>query len=170
MSDLHRAVEAELQAYRPDRAPAFAALKARKRQRDQRRAGAAVTLSVIAVAGIAFVPNALGSGSGGSQGVAGPQPKEAEPTRSEPDDALSIAFRVTYSDPAAYDGRSDDARLSPCLALQGVGSPLDPFFTRPPSYTVTVKGGGQVEAFRTCLAGLTNISVQELPSPEGPSG
>lgn len=62
MSDLHRAVEAEIQAFTPDRTPPFSALKERKRSRDRRRytvAGAA--LSVVAVSGVAVGSTLVGT-------------------------------------------------------------------------------------------------------------
>lgn len=65
MSDLHRAIEAELDAHRPDVTPPFAAVRARKRALDRRRnALAGAALSVVAVAGIAVLPSALGPGGG----------------------------------------------------------------------------------------------------------
>ena len=54
MSDLRRAVEAEIESFTLDRTPPLSALKARKRDRDRRRyAVAGTALSVVAVAGIA---------------------------------------------------------------------------------------------------------------------
>lgn len=64
MSDLHRAVEDEIDAFRPDRTPPFGALLERHRARSRRRyAAGAVALSAVAVAGIVFVPSAMSGGS-----------------------------------------------------------------------------------------------------------
>lgn len=68
MSDpLDRAVDAQIDAYRPDRVPPFEAIEGRKRSRDMRRGGAALAATALAVAGVAFVPSVL-AGSGGPGG------------------------------------------------------------------------------------------------------
>lgn len=53
------AAREDLTAFRPDRTPPFAALRARKRARDMRRGGTALAVTALAVAGIAFVPTLL---------------------------------------------------------------------------------------------------------------
>ena len=53
------AAREDLTAARPDRTPPFAALRVRKRARDTRRGGAALAVTALAVAGIAFVPTLL---------------------------------------------------------------------------------------------------------------
>lgn len=60
-----------LSTFRPDRTPPFAALQARKRRRDMRRAGTLLGSTAIAVAAVAVVPAALTSGPApGSPGLA----------------------------------------------------------------------------------------------------
>jgi hypothetical protein len=78
MSDLHRAVEDEIDAFRPDRTPPFAGLLARRRARDRRRtATGAVALSVVAVAGIVFVPSILSGGEDRLPSYANPDSTQA---------------------------------------------------------------------------------------------
>lgn len=77
MSDLHRAVEDEIDAFRPDRTPPFAGLLARRRARDRRRtATGAAALSAVAVIGIVFVPSALSGGEDRLPSVANPGPTQ----------------------------------------------------------------------------------------------
>lgn len=63
------AAREDLAAFQPDRTPPFAALQARKRNRDLRRGSAALVVTALAVAGVAFVPSALSSGSDGGSGA-----------------------------------------------------------------------------------------------------
>ncbi len=82
MSDLHQAVEDEIDAFRPDRTPPFAGLLARRRARDRRRtATGAAALSAVAVIGIAFVPSALSGGEDRLPSVAqtGPTQEAGDP-------------------------------------------------------------------------------------------
>lgn len=106
MSDLHRAVEAELDAHRPSNTPPFSAARARKRARKQRRAGSAVALSVVAVLGVAF-PSALGSSWSSVLGqAAAPQPS---PSQALGSDAPQAGAPVRVASPSA----SADTRTGP---------------------------------------------------------
>lgn len=61
MSDLHRAVVAEIDSYRPPQPPPFAAIRQRKRTRDRRQyALAGTALTVVAGAGLALAPTREG--------------------------------------------------------------------------------------------------------------
>lgn len=65
MSDsLHRAVQNQLDSHEPGPTPPFEAILGRKKRRDRHRAGAAIAAAAVAVAGVAFVPSVLGTGSG----------------------------------------------------------------------------------------------------------
>lgn len=57
--DLDRAVDARIDAFRPDVIPAFAGLQRRKRRHDRHRATGAVALAVVALAAVAFVGPSL---------------------------------------------------------------------------------------------------------------
>ena len=241
MPDEHRAVEAELDAYRPAATPPFALVRARRRARGRRRTGGAVAVSALAAVGVALLPSVLGSGQGGpvtSRQAAGPEPTAAQDgvrygyavstrdagrelerclslpgvlqgltlTTSTPvrtgqiagsgnadafqacvEDIASVvhvtvtrfadtlpgrpvSFSISYAGPASYDGRRDDAVLRSCLDLPGVPEPVDPFFTHPPTYAVTVAEPEHVDAFRACLAGIGGISVLETAGPGGRPG
>ncbi len=77
MSDLHRAVEDEIDAFCPDRTPPFSALLARERVRRRRRnTGGALVLGVVAVAGIVFVPSTFSAGEDRLPSVANPAPTQ----------------------------------------------------------------------------------------------
>lgn len=255
MSDLHRAIQERTDDFRPDRTPTLQALRDRKRRRDQRRAGAAVALSVAAVLGVVIGPAALGLGEkrSTSQQVAGtpggirevlvcgsasglpPCASVTDPERvgqlyeafqagtqngpecpavdqqvwrlifksatdsttvdvpaacgstltqpryevtdderdlvrtilAEPITPIGerlVAFTIRYQSEAAYDGPSDDARIKQCLDLPNVSSPLDPFFTSPPTYNVSVREQPQIQAFRACLADIDDLTVLESPA------
>lgn len=85
MSELHRAVQAEIDAHTPALTPPFAAIKARKRSRDRNRlAAAAAALGIVTVASAAFAVPGLG---------------EKRPDRLAPFAAPSPA-------PSAWDGQS----------------------------------------------------------------
>ena len=65
MSELHRAVQLELEAHRPEQVPSFAAVRARKRSRDRRRLAigtvALASVSVLAVVTVNY--NGMGAPS-----------------------------------------------------------------------------------------------------------
>jgi hypothetical protein len=97
MSDLHRAVEDEIDAFRPDRTPPFGALMDRHRARNRRRyATGAAAVSAVAVAGIVFVPSAL---SGGADRL--PSYADSEPTQAPTSD---LAARLCTDAAQVYDG------------------------------------------------------------------
>ena len=60
MSELHRAVQAEIDAHTPALTPPFDAIKARKRSRDRNRLAAAAALGIVGVASAAFAVPGLG--------------------------------------------------------------------------------------------------------------
>ena len=87
----------DLTAFRPDRTPPFAALRARKRARDTRRGGAALAVTALAVAGVAFVPALLaGSGAPGGETARGEATGPADrPPQSLTLDGLEFLRRDT---------------------------------------------------------------------------
>ncbi|MEX2288704.1 MAG: hypothetical protein WD794_00040 [Mycobacteriales bacterium] len=56
---LDRAVDAQIDAYRPDLVPPFAALEARRARKVRARSAAAVVLAAAAAAGVVFVPSLM---------------------------------------------------------------------------------------------------------------
>lgn len=105
MSDaLDRAVDAQLDAYRPTGTPPFAVIEARKRSRDRRRyvvAGAA--LSVVALAGVAFAAGTQDGAPDTARSVAG------GPARTGPEAAPGLdaeqAARLCSAAAETFDGQ-----------------------------------------------------------------
>jgi hypothetical protein len=62
MSEIDQAVEAHIARYRPDQAPPFRALKARRRRRNAIRGGAGAAAMCVAVVAALTVPGALSDG------------------------------------------------------------------------------------------------------------
>ncbi len=147
MSDLHRAVEAELDAHRPTLTPPFAAIRARKRARDQRRAAGAAALSVVAVLGVAFLPSALR-----------PAPERADrtttvagPTADHEQDQTHFRYGVDWvGQRAAYSKDVDLALHRDCFVLGG--SAVTARTSLPPRYSGTVTSRVNAEALRRCVA------------------
>ncbi len=79
MSDLHIAVQAEIDAHRPHRVPPFDALLTRRRDRGRRRTSAAMVASAVVAAGIALLPAALHSGTDREGGLGSGEPGGAAP-------------------------------------------------------------------------------------------
>lgn len=75
MSDLHRAVEAEIEAFRPDLTPSFSALRNRHRTRSHRRKSLAVATSVLAA--VLVTPVVWSSAMGGGDSLL----QQADPGR-----------------------------------------------------------------------------------------
>ena len=89
MSDLHLAVQDELDAHRPSLVPPFAAVRARKRSRDRRRlATGGAALSAVALSAAALVPSMLGGGQDRLPAVAS-SPAPTAPASGEDVDALA---------------------------------------------------------------------------------
>ena len=119
MSELHRAVQAEVAAHTPTLPPSFEALKARRRSRDRRRAGVAVAASALAVAGIAFVPGLLATPERLSSGVAAEPVADGRNPQTTTIGGLEVrrdgsaAITGAYTDPQdpaalfVYAGRAD---------------------------------------------------------------
>jgi hypothetical protein len=135
MSDLHRAVQAELDAHTPGPQPSFDLLLRRKRTRDRRRAGLAAALSALAAAVIALVPSTLLGGDGGDGGD--PPARVA----GQPGEVYGFHIKPTRS------GAGDGAALQPCLSLPGV--------------TDTVTLGGLTAQFTGRVTGRSNADALE---------
>lgn len=170
MSDLHRAVEAEIQAFTPDRTPPLSALVARKRSRDRRRyAVAGTALSVLAVGGVAVgstwltgAPERLPTrqapvASGGAEVAPGPGAEQA--ARLCAAAAESYGGAVVGAYPTTVQEVRDYMRLPPQpgyeLAAPGPNE-ANPF---PPSWSFLAPA---------TLAAACYLDV-ELPTP-GPPG
>lgn len=111
MSDeLDRAIDAQIDAFRPEILPPFTAIEARSRGRDRRRMAVGNgAFTVVALAGAVLVVPAL---SGGGDRLTPGGPAEA---------VARTVLAVRYSEGTAVEGRSDgaDAALVRCLELPG---------------------------------------------------
>lgn len=150
MSDLHAAVEAEIDAHRPGRVPPFDALVARRRSRDRRRKGAAATAVALSALGLAFLAAALRPGAGDGQLADGPPPAAA-PRRFEVRLTLSASLR-------------DAQAVQPCLSLPGTSN-LAEVLSDPASYQVTVTGTAETDRFRSCIDKIGSVELIEVPVP-----
>lgn len=150
MSDLHAAVEAEIDAHRPNRVPPFDGLLARRRSRDRRRAGAAVAAVVLAALGLAFLPAALR-----------PDGHDSQLADNHPPAATSRRFEVRLTTAAAL---PDAQAVTSCLALPGL-SDLAERLSTPASYQVTVTGIAETAGFRGCIGKIDAAVLVEVPAP-----
>lgn len=158
MSELRRAVDAELEAFRPDRTPPFSAVLDRRRWAAYRRAG--LTVAPAVGAALLVVPVAWWAVSGGDQLVqeAGPPGAEAE---------------AAFSAHQVLDAAPQDAATGsiPAPATDGTGafpadyscgSPADA--TRPDMsgglVVCTREGTGPAEVLRVAPAALTSSAVE----------
>lgn len=141
MYDLHQAVQAEIAAHTPTLPPSFEALKARKRARDRRRTGAAVAVSALAVAGIAFVPSALLDAGG-----------KAPNQVAQPGDAEVFGFHIKATDTwtDSEGGGAGPAALQQCLELPGL-SEATARYSYPAQYSGQVTGRDNADALTDCV-------------------
>ena len=160
--DLDRAVDARIEAYRPDTVPPFAALTARKRARDRRRNSRAAALSALSVVGVAGVMFAGPSLTGGGDRLTGPVLAGPAATPSvSADGRATTRYGLGYADSGAYDFGRDEPLMKACLALSGT-SEVSVQESLPPGYYVKVTGTEQAKAFERCVAGLDNVAVRNL--------
>lgn len=161
MSDLHRAVEAELDAHRPDTVPPFSVVRARKRRRGQRRITVAVLLSVVAVAGVAVGSSTLirGTAANGTPGYSAPSPSPSPPTVSAApgcdvvmDTLLDV---ITVGGAATAEGAAD--RLVEATAQR------DPRYTGPSDGWAELPNGGSTTE-RRLRGGTVQITVAQGPN------
>lgn len=150
--DLDRAVDARIDAYRPEALPPFSVIEGRKRGRDRRRAAVAgVALSAVAFAGAAFaVPSLVGAGDRLTSGVAGAGPSEG---------GLATVAPTEQGEAVALDGTS--------YMVSEAGSAL--------TVSVPVGGGcqtlgtGSVLVDETADAVRLRALVVRPPAPPAPS-
>ena len=169
MSDpLDRAVDAQIDAFRPDTVPPFAAIETRKRARDRRRNSRAAVLSalsVVGVLGVVFAGPSL-TGGGGDR-VTGPPVAGPAATPTATVDDQTTRYGLSYVDPGAYDVGRDKPLMEACLALPGT-SEVSEARLLPPGYYVKVTGSERAKAFERCAAALDNVAIRNLDAP--PSG
>jgi hypothetical protein len=162
MSDaLDRAVDARVDAYRPDRVPPFEAVQARKHSRDRRRGAAAAAAVALAVAGVVFLPTAFGLGGG----------DEGPPTVAEGGAAAAIfGYRVRADNVAAFRAAGEDALtyLEGCLQYPGLsdGERLE---SDPAQYSGRVAGQDQAEAFQACIEKVPGMTATLTPVDPAPA-
>jgi hypothetical protein len=152
--DLDRAVDARIDAFRPDALPPFSAIEARKRGRDRRRlAFGAGTLAVVAVAGVGIVVPALDRGG----------------DRLTPGQTASGLTRTAFEVRLAQgELRSTDGgpALARCAALPGAVGGVVPARSTPPSFVVSVEGTAeQIAGVKECLDALPAATVREVEAP-----
>lgn len=98
MSDLHQALQEDIQAFTPPAAPPFEAIIARRRARGRRRlAAAGAALGIAAVAAAAALPSAVDGGLDRLPSYAAPAPTDDPTTGLSPAPAVSLppGTRVT---------------------------------------------------------------------------
>lgn len=166
MSDpLDRAVDAQIDAFRPDTVPPFAAIETRKRGRDRRRmAVAARALSVVGVIGVVFAGPLL---TGGGDRLTGPPATGPTGTPTATVANGTTRYGLSYGDPGAYDAGRDEPLIEACLALPGT-SEVGVDQSLPPGYSVLLTGTERAAAFQRCAADLDNVTVRNLDAT--PSG
>jgi hypothetical protein len=154
MSDaLDRAVDAQIDAYRPATVPPFSAIEARKQGRDRLRVAlGAGALSVVGLAAAVVIVPSLGAGG----------------DRLTPGEAHSgtarTAFAVQYT-PTADD--TADPTLGRCLELPGAHGTASLEPGDPPTWIVGVEGTDEQAAdVRDCLEGLRNATVRTVPADD----
>jgi hypothetical protein len=138
-----RAVDAQIDAYRPDTTPPFEAIEARKRRRDRRRlaAAGAVVPAVVAVAVLAVVPQLDGGLS-----------ERLTPGAGVAAQGTTFAVRPLSVQADAY-----EQALDQCLRLPGVdGGPVADH--RPAPYSLWA-AGDPVEPLRDCVGGVEGVDV-----------
>lgn len=149
MSDLHAAVQAEIDAFRPGQPPPFEDLLARRRAADRRNRAAVAVSACLAVAAVAAAgaTGVLGGGQDRLSPLAEPNPVTDAPVRKGP-----APYRSAYS--IRYDSTSDyetaARQVSACLALPGT-SDISALYSLPPIVNVTVTGLREAEAFEACV-------------------
>jgi hypothetical protein len=155
VSDLHQAVQAEIAAHTPSLPPSFDQLKARKRARDRNRGVAAVAASVLAVAGIAFVPSAFGGASGSA-----PPTQVAQPGA---DEVFRFHVRSTAADSRPSAAATQEAVRS-CLDLPGVSNSGLMLHSYPGQWAGQVTGRGNAGAFQDCVDAVPGWGVTLTPA------
>ena len=165
--DLERAVDARIDAYRPDTIPPFAALTARKRARDRRRHSRAAALSALSVVGVVGVVFAGPSLTGGGDRLTGPPVAGPAATPTVTVDDRTTRYGLSYVDSGAYDIGRDEPLMEACLALPGT-SEVSVQESWPPGYSVLLTGTEQAKAFERCAVDLDNVTVRNLDAT--PSG
>lgn len=151
MSDLHRAVQQELDAHRPAQVPPFATVLARKRARDRRRyLGAG--LSMFAVAAIAATATGTLPGAGGRiPGV----------TAAGADGATTLHVTFTpHSSPAGVNIDLDAVR-----GCAGPEADITSTWAKYPGYVVTLPDSADDDAAVACLQDLQLIDTVRRIDP-----
>ncbi len=160
MSDpIDRAVDAQIDAFRPHKVPPFAAIEARKRGRDRRRmAVGAGALSIVGVLGVVFAGPSL---TGGGDRLTGPPVAGPAATPTATVDDRVTRYGLSYVDLGAYDVARDEPLMKACLALPGT-SEVSVSESLPPGYSVLLTGTERAAAFEQCAADLDNVAVRNL--------
>jgi hypothetical protein len=114
--DLDRAVDARIDAYRPDRVPPFAALEVRRARKVRARSAAAVVLAAVAAAGVVVVPSLLADRDPLPGGLAAQATADGQP----PEELTADGIELRRTGPAAMTGaHTDPADPSALLVYAG---------------------------------------------------
>lgn len=173
MSDLHRAVEAEIDAFRPNRIPPFSLLLHRRRARDRRiRMAGVAAMSAVAVAGVVFLPFTLAGGSDRVEQNTSQAPTAPGGTTERGTVLKPTHYRLQYAefDQAAFKAQARAAQMravSACFALKGVATPITRYNTQIMFATVT--GSTEVRSFERCIQQIEGVTLTvrpDVPVPE----
>lgn len=169
---LDRAVDARIDAFRPDTLPPFTAIESRKRARDRRRlATGGGLLSALAVVGaVVLVPALTGGGDRLTPGPVAEGPGlprvqgEERPVR----DAGNNQYEVRYGGPFDLGTGPEalgkaEAAIEQCLRF----SEPD-YLTRsestPTLYTAIVIGQDNIDAFEGCIRAIPDVNLKLVSS------
>ncbi|WP_088317033.1 hypothetical protein [Kineosporia sp. R_H_3] len=149
MSELHKAVQAEIAIHTPTVAPPFAVLTARRRARNRRRTGAAAVVSALAVAAIAIVPSMVTNGSTAPSHTAAAGDRDL------------FDFSVQATDPTNPPAPGRVA-VNKCLALPGI-SQVGLRDSYPEQYGGRVTGRHNAGALKACVGAAAGWAVTLVP-------
>lgn len=154
MSDaLDRAVDARIDAYRPDTVPPFSTIEARRHGRS--RPGVAIGAAALSVVGLATAVVVVAS-------------LDAEGDRLTPGEVAPMTGRTTFA--VEYTPTAEDAAnpsLGRCLELPGAHEIASLEAGDPPRWIVGFEGTDEQAAdVRDCLERLRNATVQTVPDED----
>lgn len=164
MSELSRAVQDEVAAFRPDAVPPFAVVRRRRRARTRRAYGAAAVVVALAAGGTALAT------TGGQRLERLPaDAAPATPTVGVVED-LQRRYDVTFAPAASYEPADGEA-VARCSRLPGTDQ-AGVGLSSPPAFSLRVTGRDEVLAVERCLARVPGgvVRPRGLVLPDAVSG